>query len=81
MRTSIDFPDSLFRHLKAQAALQGMSLKDLVLGLIEKGLQAPQLPLSNPVNELPTIRLGHPLAMPHAQLSNAGLSDLLAQEP
>lgn len=80
MRTSIDFPDSLFRHLKAQAALQGMSLKDLVLRLIEKGLQAPQDGAPTAVAELPTVRLGHPLAVAGAQLSNAGLSDLLAQE-
>lgn len=30
MRTTIDFPDDLFRQAKATAALQGRSLKDLV---------------------------------------------------
>ncbi|MBS7807938.1 hypothetical protein [Variovorax sp. PCZ-1] len=41
MRTSIDFPDPLFRTLKASAAMQGKSLRDHVLQLIERGMQQP----------------------------------------
>lgn len=40
MRTSLDFPDPLFRHLKARAALEGRTLRDLVVELLEKGLNA-----------------------------------------
>ena len=36
MRTTIDLPDELFRRAKAQAALRGRRLKDL----IEEGLRA-----------------------------------------
>jgi hypothetical protein len=36
MRTTIDLPDELFRRAKAEAALRGRKLKDLV----EEGLRA-----------------------------------------
>lgn len=39
MKTSLDFPDPLFRQLKAQAALQGSSLKSLVVRFVERGLR------------------------------------------
>ncbi len=48
MKTSLDFPDPLFRQLKAQAALQGSSIKSLVIDFVARGLresrvaQAPQ---------------------------------------
>jgi hypothetical protein len=35
MRTTIDIPDDLFRRAKAEAALQGVRLRDL----IERGLR------------------------------------------
>jgi hypothetical protein len=75
MRTSIDFPDPLFRHLKTCAALQGSSLRDVVLALIERGLAAP---VDSPIAaSLPSIRLGAPMALGADQLSNAQLSALL----
>jgi hypothetical protein len=39
MRTTLDLPDGLFRELKAQAALRGMKLKDLLTLLVEQGLR------------------------------------------
>jgi plasmid stability protein len=39
MRTTIDIPDDLHRELKAKAALQGRSVRDLLLGLIEAELR------------------------------------------
>ncbi|OIN92893.1 MAG: hypothetical protein AUJ20_06045 [Comamonadaceae bacterium CG1_02_60_18] len=42
MKTSLDFPDPLFRQLKAHAALQGSSLKNLVLNFVERGLRETQ---------------------------------------
>jgi hypothetical protein len=41
MRTTIDLPDDLYRALKARAALNGVSMRDLVRRLIEQGLQQP----------------------------------------
>ncbi len=79
MRTTFDLPDELMRHLKARAALEGRSLRDLVLELVERGLKTPPLaPASSPVG-LPTVRLGRPLSLPATALNHADLSEL-AQE-
>lgn len=40
MRTTLDLPDETFRQLKAQAAMNGMKLKELVCQLIQRGLVA-----------------------------------------
>ena len=36
MRTTVDLPDALFRKTKATAALQGSSLKELIVRAIER---------------------------------------------
>lgn len=36
MRTTIDLPDPLFRKAKALAALQGSSMKDLIVRAVER---------------------------------------------
>jgi hypothetical protein len=36
MRTTIDFPDALFRKTKATAALRGTTMKELVLKAVER---------------------------------------------
>jgi hypothetical protein len=40
MRTTLDLPDPLFKHLKTRAAQEGRTLRDLVVALVEKGLTA-----------------------------------------
>jgi hypothetical protein len=40
VRTTIDLPEDLLRTLKARAALGGVTLRELILRLIELGLQA-----------------------------------------
>jgi hypothetical protein len=40
MRTTINFPEDLYRTLKARAGLSGVSLSDLVRRLIEQGLRS-----------------------------------------
>jgi len=78
MRTSLDIPDPLFRHLKARAALEGSTLRDLVLSLLQRGLNSPaQADLAAPVAELPSVCLGAPMALTADQLSNAALSELM----
>jgi hypothetical protein len=78
MRTSIDFPDPLFRHLKARAALEGASMRDLVLTLIERGMAAAaSTGAAAGAAALPSVRLGAPMALQAADLSNASLSALL----
>ena len=36
MRTTIDIPDALYRGLKAKAARQGLSVKEIILKGVEK---------------------------------------------
>ncbi len=39
MRTTVDLPDEVFRQAKAQAALQGMTFKDLIARFVRQGLR------------------------------------------
>ena len=78
MRTTVDLPDILVRKLKAQAALEGTSLKSLVRAAVERGLKAPAEPArdaSAGPPALPSIRLGRPLNL--TAPSNAALFELL----
>jgi hypothetical protein len=38
MRTSLELPDPLFARLKARAAMERVSLKQLLRGYVEQGL-------------------------------------------
>ena len=76
MRTTFDLPDPLMRHLKARAALEGRSLRDLVLELVERGLKAPSDAQAPRAAGLPMVRLGRPLALPVEALNHADLSAL-----
>ena len=42
MRTTIDLPDTLYRHIKARAALEGVPVKTLVGNLLQRGLAAAE---------------------------------------
>lgn len=76
MRTTLELPDSLFKHLKTRAAIEGSTLRDLVVQLVERGLQAPANAEIAPA-ALPSIRLGAPMALQAHEFSNANLSALL----
>ena len=80
MRTNLDVPDELFRHLKSRAALEGTTLRDLVLTLIERGVAAPAADAPPQPAELPSLSLGAPMALAATDLSNARLSELLDGE-
>jgi len=82
MRTTLDLPDETFRQLKAQAALNGLKLKELVTQLIQRGLangepatapaqQAENLPVA--IKRVP----GSPLT---PALTNAQLYDILNEQ-
>ncbi|OGB53978.1 MAG: hypothetical protein A2503_08790 [Burkholderiales bacterium RIFOXYD12_FULL_59_19] len=79
MRTTLDLPDDTFRQLKAQAALNGMKLKELVTQLIQRGLAAgvtapmPDQPPAPPPIAIRRVP-GKPLT---PALSNAQLYDIL----
>lgn len=44
MRTTVDLPDELYRRLKVRAGLGGISMKDLLVSLVESGLRAAAAP-------------------------------------
>lgn len=81
MRTSLEFPDPLFRHLKTRAAQDGTSFRELVLTLIERGLMVDPSTANRSTVGLPSVSLGAPMALATQELSNARLSEVLAQEP
>ncbi|MBM3889896.1 MAG: hypothetical protein FJ388_12335 [Verrucomicrobia bacterium] len=58
MRTTLDLPDELFRQVKAKAALQGSSLKELVMRYVESGLRqsAQSKATGRKRNRLPLIK-------------------------
>lgn len=53
MKTTVDLPDDLARRAKAEAALRGRKLKDLVEEALRRLLDGPRIPESHaeaPVN-------------------------------
>lgn len=79
MRTTLDLPDETFRKLKAEAALRGFKLKELVAQFIERGLAADsnQPAPSRERPPLPVAIQRDPNAPPAPALANAELYALL----
>jgi hypothetical protein len=82
MRTTLDLPDETFRQLKAQAAMNGLKLKELVTQLIEHGLAAG-MTKPTPAQQagpcpIPIAREADGTVTPF--LSNAQLSAILDEE-
>jgi hypothetical protein len=44
MRTTIDIPDPLYREVKARAALQGRTVKEIILSGVKKEMEAETPP-------------------------------------
>jgi len=42
MRTTLDIPDEMYRRLKARAALDGTTMKQVLLRIVDKELAAPR---------------------------------------
>lgn len=81
MRTSLDFPDALFKHLKTRAAQEGRTLRDLVIELVERGLTARQVvDPQKRFDARPIFGSGESLDLPLHLMSNAGIHDLLNEE-
>ena len=77
MRTTLDLPDPLLRQLKSRAALEGITLKQLLRDAIERGLSAPPGPAgaARQRSTPPSLALGRPLRA--KRFSNAALYELL----
>jgi hypothetical protein len=80
MRTTLDLPDETFRQLKAEAALRGTKLKDLIAQFIEKGLASRPAAIvpRPPRSPLPQVR--PPSGTVHPALSNAEIDSLLSHQ-
>jgi hypothetical protein len=79
MRTTLDLPDPLFRQLKAESALRGLKLKDLVAELLQAGLQRPlAVPTARARSPLPKIRKA--TGTTHPSLSNQEIASILTAE-
>lgn len=82
MRTTLDLPDETFRRLKAEAALRGFKLKELVAQFIERGLAAGA-DQPEPVRQrspLPVAIRRDPNAPLTPALTNAQLYAILEEE-
>lgn len=82
MRTTIDLPDHLFRRVKARAALDGTTLKELVTRFVEQGLRRGT-PSSSSATErqrshLPVVRSATGKPLP--DLTHADLQAILEEE-
>ncbi len=56
MKTTIEIPDDLFRQAKAQAALQGMRLRELVEYGLRLAIETPPAPASGKRTAFPLIK-------------------------
>ena len=77
MRTTLELPDPLFARLKARAAGEQTTLKQLLRNYVEQGLNAapPTTAPKRTAAGLP--QLNSPLSMSSNTLSNATLFELL----
>ena len=77
MRTTLELPDALFARLKARAAHERMTLKQLLHNYVEEGLNAAP-PAAAPLRTAATLpQLNSPLSISTTTLSNATLFELL----
>ena len=77
MRTTLELPDPLFARLKARAACEQLTLKQLLRHYVEQGLDARPRPSEQKRSAATLPRLQGPLTIQADQLSNAALFELL----
>jgi len=77
MRTTLELPDPLFARLKARAASERLTLKQLLRSYVEQGLDAPPLGAAPARSAAALPKLQGPLAIEADQFSNAGLFELI----
>ena len=77
MRTTLELPDPLFARLKARAAHEHVTLKQLLRSYVEQGLSAtpPTAATQRTAESLP--QLNSSLSIPSHNLSNATLFEML----
>jgi hypothetical protein len=83
MRTTVELPDALFRQVKARAALQGRSLKDLIADALTLLLKTPKdtpVPPSVHRTQFPIIRPKNPARRLTPEMVAAAEEKLLTGE-
>lgn len=81
MRTTLDLPDPLFKHLKTRAAQEGRTLRDLVVELVEKGLSARDMvDAQQRFQARPVVSASVAMTTTPDKLSNARLFELINQD-
>jgi hypothetical protein len=73
MRTTVDIPDMLYRQLKARAATEGRSVKELILRGVEGELSEGRPKRGGRVN-LPIVRSKKPGSL---KLDNASIYEVI----
>jgi hypothetical protein len=74
MRTTVDIPDPIYRQLKSRAALQGRSVKELILEGVEAELGIETGRQRKRRISLPLIKSRHPGRL---RLSNKTINEIL----
>ncbi|MGH9403303.1 MAG: hypothetical protein ACRD2P_14480 [Terriglobia bacterium] len=74
MRTTVDIPDPVYRRLKAEAALQGCSVKELVLRGVKAELGGRKIARKAKAIALPVIDSKRPGWL---RLSNRKINEIL----
>jgi len=77
VRTTLELPDPLFARLKARAASEHLTLKQLLRSYVELGLNAAPAGSGSQRSAHTLPRVEGPLAISGEHLSNATLFDLL----
>jgi hypothetical protein len=77
MRTTLELPDPLFARLKARAASERVTLKQLLRSYVEQGLSTAPVRPGRQRSAATLPRVDGSLAIEHHQLSNAALFELL----
>ncbi|MBM5819016.1 MAG: hypothetical protein FJ070_02840 [Cyanobacteria bacterium K_DeepCast_150m_m2_101] len=77
MRKTLELPDPLFARLKARAASEHLTLKQLLRSYVEQGLNATPAGSGSQRSAGTPPRVEGPLAISGQQLSNAALFELL----
>ena len=82
LRTSLDIPDALFKHLKTRAAQEGRTLRDLVIELVERGLTAREVgdPQKRFEARPPVIPNQGPMPLDPSKWTHADLCELINEE-
>ena len=80
MRTTVDLPDNLFREAKAQAALEGVPLRDLIETGVRLALAQRSSPQRRKRIQFPLHRSKKPGTLRAAEFRDAEAKAALAED-